>query len=787
MLFREFVLSNGMLFGSDTMSLGYPARWFYAQAVRELGSFPLWNPFILGGTPFIESTIGGDTFYPTTLLAFVQDLHRALGWKLVLHVYVAGLVTYGWIRALGLSRGAAFVSGLAYLLAPFMVTLVYPGHDGKLFVTALAPLLFWVAEWSLKGRGWLPYATVGLVVTLVLLTPHYQAAYFLFGAVGAYYIFRTLQIGLVDKARRLAAGKLAAFLLAATLGATAAGIQVIPPLWYVANYSRRTATTTATDAASNLEYASSWSLHPEEIAGLVVPEFVGSSVETTGWTSSTYWGRNAFKLNHEYAGLVILLLVPIGLLSSRRRGLQWFFAGLGATALLYGLGRHTPVWRAFYELLPGIKLFRAPSMTVFVFGLAAVSGAAFGVEHLLQTSSGATGEGEGKGSGAQRSIGRVLWGTVAVLAVLALLASTGALTSLWLAVVYRDIGAPQADALVRARSYLVMGFWVATSLLALTAAVWEGLRRRWFGSRTAVAFLAIIVAIDLFRVDAAFLRVVDPQAYFAPDEALRFLMAERERQPPFRVLSLAQSGQDVLPALHGLELAAGHHPNDLARYRELIGMVGSGLPEHLLRSEKILSVTNVRYLLTPVELAPQMGREPVARGGRYAAFELAGGQPRAYLVADAVVLPDSQAVPFMMSSAFDPASQVVLAEPAPLALEGGAVSGNVTWTAREVNRLALRVETDRPSLLVLAENWFPAWRATVDGESVPVLRANHTFRAVPLSPGTHTVELTYRSRLLARALATSVAGLLVLVASGAASWARARRAGAGASSGSRDA
>ena len=53
-LFREFVFSRDMLYGSDTLALGYMAREFYANAVSG-GVFPLWNPIILGGTPFVES------------------------------------------------------------------------------------------------------------------------------------------------------------------------------------------------------------------------------------------------------------------------------------------------------------------------------------------------------------------------------------------------------------------------------------------------------------------------------------------------------------------------------------------------------------------------------------------------------------------------------------------------------------------------------------------------------------------------------------------------------------
>ncbi len=48
-----------------------------------------------------------------------------------------------------------------------------------------------------------------------------------------------------------------------------------------------------------------------------------------------------------------------------------------------------------------------------------------------------------------------------------------------------------------------------------------------------------------------------------------------------------------------------------------------------------------------------------------------------------------------------------------------------------------------PSLLVVAETYFPGWRATVDGKSVGVLEADGAFVGVPLPPGDHVVEITY--------------------------------------------
>ena len=801
-LFREFVFSRDMLFGSDTLALGYMAREFYANAVSS-GSFPLWNPVILGGTPFVESLAGGDSLYPpSALLLFLLDPFRALGWKLVLHVFFAAIFMHGWIRSLGLSRPSALLAGLAYGLAPFMVSLVHGGQDGKIFVIALTPLLFWVTEWFLLRGAMRSIGSVALVVGAIMLTTHFQMAYFLFGGVGAYVIFRTVLIwregeagqkgeagregeagrkseggrkgpgeeAPADSGRRVAVTRMVLFLAAAVLGAGVAAVQFLPAASYVVEHSRRTATTTGASPEESRMYASSWSLHPEEVVALAIPEFVGVSNANEDWARGTYWGRNAFKGNHEYVGLVVLLLAAVSFFGGARRSLRLFLVGLGGVALLFGLGGHTPVWRLFYEVVPGIELFRSPSLAIFLFGFSAVTLMAFGVERLLDL--------ERKGSEADWARpGRFLWIASGVVLVGFVLAVSGALNAFWSFAVYRDMSDQAAQTLVNATPFIERGFMIAVILAAATAGIAWGLRTARLASLGAVVALGVLISVDLIRVDMPFIETQDFAAFRTPDPNIEFLLERQREEDPFRVFSLnGLNGQDVRPGMFGLELAGGHHPNDLARYRDLIGMAGSGLPNNLIASANVLRMLNVRYILWPDQLGAPTDQgipaditdnlrqltQTTIQGRPYESVYEFTDLPRARLVSTAVVLSDEQAVPHMLSSDFDPARQVVLSDPPPIDLTGGDVVGQVEWVERNNNDMTLRVSADRPALLVLADNWFPAWRARVGDEEVPVLRANHSLRAVPITAGEHTVEFYYDSDELTWSLRLTLLSLAVV-------------------------
>ncbi len=785
-LFRRFVFSGEMLMGQDTLSLGFMARDFFAQALRQ-GTFPFWNPVILGGTPFLDSLAGGDSLYPTSVLLVLMEPFRALGWKLVLHVFAAGLFTYGWILALGRSRAAALLSGLAYLLAPFLVTLVYPGHDGKLFVTALTPLLFWATERALVGGRLRAFGGMSMVIGLVILTTHFQQAYFLFGAAGVYAVVRVFLLWKAGLTPRRSGARFGMYLAFSVLGAGVAGIQLIPAVNYVTEFSRRTATTTQASQEEGIAYSSSWSLHPEEVASLVVPEFVGSSAGGADWATGTYWGRNVFKLNHEYGGLVVLLLAVVAFFGAPSRGIRLTFLGVGGVALLFALGAHTPVWRVFYEVLPGISLFRAPSIATFLFGFGAITLMAFGVDRVLGLGDPGKPEGSHPAAGLQREKTqkenrRIRWflmGATCLFFFGTALASPGILTSLWVSAAYAEIDPGKAAALVRAQDFIAGGFFYSTLLAGATLALVWAAQKGKVSTLVWVLGVGVLVVLDLGRIDDAFIQTRDFHSWSAADPNIRYIQDQIDSQDPFKVLAMGGDpgigvGQDVKPGIHGLELAAGHHPNDLARYRELIGMVGSGVPANFFDTVTgglnlpLLSILNVRYVIWPVHKfgglpagEPVMASSLDGETAHEAVYEIPT-LPRARLVGEAIVLSDEETVPYLLSPAFRPMDEVVLEEEPPVTLSGGAVAGEVRWVEKGPNRLELLVRSDSPALLVLADNWYPAWKARVSGEEAPVLRANHSLRAVPVPSGESEVELFFDAGTLRGPFLISLASLALV-------------------------
>ncbi|MDP8923092.1 MAG: SMC-Scp complex subunit ScpB, partial [Chloroflexota bacterium] len=155
--------------------------------------------------------------------------------------------------------------------------------------------------------------------------------------------------------------------------------------------------------------------------------------------------------------------------------------------------------------------------------------------------------------------------------------------------------------------------------------------------------------------------------------------------------------------------------------------------------------------------------------------------PRAYVVVDLRVADDAEALRALADPAFDPRRTVLVAPDGNLrdvAIPGdrpGAVAdparppgaGAVTFEQAGAERVRLLVRADAPGYLVLSDTWFPGWQASIDGERVPILRANVLFRAVPVAAGEQVVEFRYEPRSFQigalMSVVTLILGLLLLV------------------------
>jgi uncharacterized membrane protein YfhO len=76
------------------------------------------------------------------------------------------------------------------------------------------------------------------------------------------------------------------------------------------------------------------------------------------------------------------------------------------------------------------------------------------------------------------------------------------------------------------------------------------------------------------------------------------------------------------------------------------------------------------------------------------------------------------------------------------------------------------VAVTTPGYLVLSEVYYPGWRAYVGGREEVIQRADYTFRAIHLDPGSHRVRILFAPLTWKVGLGISLATWLGLIAWG---------------------
>jgi uncharacterized membrane protein YfhO len=83
-----------------------------------------------------------------------------------------------------------------------------------------------------------------------------------------------------------------------------------------------------------------------------------------------------------------------------------------------------------------------------------------------------------------------------------------------------------------------------------------------------------------------------------------------------------------------------------------------------------------------------------------------------------------------------------------------------------VDTTNLRIDSNLgcAGVVVVSDNWFPGWKATLDGAPVEILKADGALRAVRVPGGRHHVNMNYRPASVQWGAAISLTTLLGLTA-----------------------
>lgn len=695
---------------------------YYGRAAA--GHLPTWNPFQLCGIPWL-ATLQGGFFYPVHLLYLVLPLPVALAASRLIHITLAALFMVAFARRAGLTMVAAILAAVLYALR-------------GMFVMGLSQ-----PNWF-EATTWLPLAALGVLdltngsrVRGGALIATSVGASFLAGypqpTTYMLYTLPTLLAAalLAEHAaprRWIASGGILCAAIA--LGILAAAIQLLPALELVRESAHR-------------------DLSPQARGTYLSP--------AAALLAHSLIAGGAFSW-----GIAALALATIAPFNRRSRAVAWWAIAIGVLAVLFALGDRTPLVH-LYLALPFLDAFRFPDRALGVTDFAVAVAAAVGLDAVLSADAGVP----------RRRAATVALGTVAALV---------AMSPWW--------GARGTDQML-----IIAGGLITAVLLLLTKSSVPGRP----ATVLAMSFVLVVMA-QLQPWRYVLIRSADVQKSYdtlaADYRALAARIGHDRAWFSTGLSGLNPAWATKLATRYGVRSIEDYEPLPPRRQGEYFAYLSEGRVEWLrapwlfngqisnlspppgtppaATRRRLLDLAAVRFLVVPGPLwsRPDMaafvrdgGLKQRPRIGWLWVFENPNALPRAFVAYRTHPAPDPKTLLARISEpTFDPlvASYVegdLPLEPGDETTKRGRPASIILDEERVVE---LEATLEQPGLVVLADAYYPGWRATVDGVEANVVATNHLFRGVVAPAGTHRIRFEYSPASLRIGMLCSVLSWLAI-------------------------
>lgn len=735
----------------DPILLEYPVQQFVTAEVRSF-QMPLWNPYVMGGTPELATGIFG-VFYPFNAIYYLLPAVWAINIDVMLHVFLAGFFTYLYVLSVGGGRYGGLVGGACFMFSGIMTIYysLYPEyHVIPWLPLALACVEKLFGEQRLRSTVWL-----GGAIAMMVLAGQMQYIFYNLLAVSAYLLFRCVALA-YDTGRAASVKRpIGLATLGIGIGLALGGIQLVPTLELVPLSQRVFRSYHEMIPLGR----SSWLSFLTALS----PKVFGSSADRN------WFGPGYPSTTMAYVGVTGFVLMVAALLVRRDRPV-FVLGALGLMTWLVALG--TPFVYLLYTFIPGFSGLRQVGRAVYIYAFVASALAGLGAGAIA------------KGLPAAADLVLKRW--LIVFACLWVTVLVGVLGSS----VWSDQVVPMASSLLsqyagekgwsltkspahyaerirwmiryELKNGAIFLFIAAALLLVLSAWRMQRVQRKAFQIA-----LAAVIAADLLWFPLAHAHVVDASKYelYATSESIAFLKKDQEK---FRVLSLLSCGT-----------GQAFHPNTLMPYSiEAIQAYNSLLPGRFgkfvraLEEEKVVcgaeqhqnlfmlsrfpdngmsQLLNVKYVATPPGASLLTDKHlRLVFDGEVRLYENLRFLPRAFFVQRASWFDEDEAILDQLQHAdFDPRSLVILkgqgdAHYGRLASLNGSPYGEVAIVGYRPTEIRLSVDAPSDGWVVLLDTYFPGWQASVDGRPVQVQQADFAFRAVEVPAGRHQIEFRYR-------------------------------------------
>lgn len=693
----------------DVVGQIFPWRHLTLSILRN-NQFPLWNPFNFSGNPYLAN-FQSSIFHPGSVFFYFLPETDAWSIMILLQPLLAGIFMLLFCRKIGLGAIPRALSAVVFMFCGFVTTWMEYGTLAYAIIWLPAILLFIEKLFEKQRFSYLFF--ISIFVALSFFSGHFQTSLYLLAFSVAYCVFKLVV------SRDLTKAILAIFSIG--FGVLMASPQILPTLELYKHSVR--------SGSFGLSEVIPWNY----LITLISPDYYGNPVTRNNWYGH-YAEWNGF------VGTIPLILGFLAIITIKRKSYyKIFFALIGLSTILLALP--TPLLNFFVSLKIPVLSNSAHSRIICLFSFSWAILAGFGLETLKEIFS--------VGKNARRLI-----------SILAIFALIFALT--WLIVIVARPFSSENLAVAKRNmilpSVMFFGLCLAAVMAKIARVVFKKTKHRLCFVNFSILLIFLLCSFDLLRFSTKWNPFTSKALAYPSLPITDFLTSKIGSNRVFGFFGMEMQNY------FGIQGFDGYDPLYIRRYGEFLvaadnGIIkppfvrGVGLARRGKYTNEVLNLLGGKYILHAIadnhfswafpfwEYPDQF--KLVYRDEKYEVYENLDALPRAFIVYDYLVENDAQKIiDTVFDQKTDLARTVVVEEKLNLP-KAESPEGKAEIKRYSPSEIIVGTESNSPGILFLSDNYFPGWKAWIDGVETQIYRADYSFRSLVLPSGNHVVRFSY--------------------------------------------
>ena len=694
-LFSENIPYSGDFTGSDLTELNLPLRFLAAESFRQ-GQVPLWTNLLSNGFPVLAEGQAG-VFYPFNIILFtLLPFDLAFEISLILNFFLAGLFIYLYSRSLKISHFGSILVALTFSFSGFFIFRFK--HLNYINAAVWLPLEFYLVEkFFLVKRKYLLIS----ILSLVLATQFFAGSPpFFYVSLVSLFLYFCLKIFLGQKPeiKSLFPKLIYPWLLLGILVFGLTAIQSLPTFF--------NSTLSSRSISLSYEDAVAFPYKALSLLYFIFPYISGNPAFNTYSFDIRDFG--IFWENNIYFGILPLLfsLSAIFILFTRNKNIK-ILTVLLFISFLFVFGDSNPMFIAFWNILPGLKMFRFPQRFLLLGLICFTVLAGFGFDYFWQK--------------------------------------------------LKDWQTGRS----KVKSKMLIKFLLPILIILFVAVDLFVFAFKYVGALDYSKYFSAPRSAEFLAQDKEYFNIYSvnwPQAWGSIKDLsggwqnnLSLFIIGRELIPPnLNVFWNIPSAQDRASIEGGMLNKEFHQLTNRLWVESWLNEDENGKIIVADQPLKIFGAQNVKYFLSfkslendNLELAKEFRNDflPPLKIYQNKYF-----LPFAFGVFEVKIANSpEESLELIFDPEFDPAKQIILTSGynQPVSKSDNP-QGIIKMIDLKPGEISVQADFSDPGYLFLAQVFYPGWQAHLDGQKVEVIRANYAFSAVKMPKGEHDLIFYYQ-------------------------------------------